>query len=66
MTNAKNTYLCLNCNRPETQVPLVALRYSEQDTWICTQCLPTLIHHPHQLAGKLAGAEKLEPADHDD
>ncbi len=66
MTNTKNTYQCLNCNRPETQVPLVALRYTEQSVWICTQCLPTLIHHPQQLAGKLAGAENLEAADHDD
>ncbi len=59
MTNPKNTHQCLNCNRPETQVPLVALRYQKQETWICTQCLPTLIHHPYQLADKLVNADQL-------
>jgi hypothetical protein len=34
--------------------------------WICPQHLPLLIHNPQQLAGKLAGAENLKPADHHD
>ncbi len=57
---------CLNCQRPELQVPLVALRYGGQPAWICSQCLPVLIHKPQQLAGKLANAESLEPAEHED
>ncbi len=57
---------CLNCNRPESQVPLVSLRYRGQDAWICSQCLPVLIHKPQQLTGKLANAEHLEPAEHED
>jgi hypothetical protein len=28
--------------------------------------VPMLIHHPQELAGKLAGAENLEPAAHHD
>ncbi|MCB8923126.1 MAG: hypothetical protein H6662_16180 [Ardenticatenaceae bacterium] len=57
---------CLNCNRPETEAPLVSLRYMGQAAWICSQCLPVLIHKPQQLVGKLANAEQLEPADHED
>ncbi len=49
---------CLNCNRPETIIPLVSLRYAGRQTWICTQCLPMLIHQPEQLAHRLAEAEK--------
>jgi hypothetical protein len=58
------TYQCINCNRPETDVPLVNLRYAGNQVWICSQCFPVLIHHPQELAGKLAGAEKFEPAPH--
>lgn len=59
-------YHCLNCNRSETEIPLVALRHAGQQAWICSQCLPTLIHQPQRLVGKLAGAEKIPPVAHDD
>jgi hypothetical protein len=48
---------CLNCNRPETVIPLVSLRYAGSQTWICSQCLPILIHHADQLTHKLAQGE---------
>ena len=66
MEETKNTYRCLNCNRPETAIPLVSLRYAGQSAWICSQCLPVLIHQPERLAGKLAGAENIAPAAHHD
>lgn len=66
MTDTKNTHHCLNCERPETVIPLVNLRYAGQQAWICSQCLPVLIHQPQQLAGKLTGAENLSPAVHHD
>ncbi len=59
-----NTHECLNCERPESVIPLVALRYQGHEAWICSQCLPQLIHQPQRLAGKLAGAENLPSADH--
>ncbi len=52
---------CLNCNRPETERPLVSLRYRGKPAWICTQCLPILIHHPQRLSGKLENAEQIPP-----
>lgn len=59
--------VCLNCARPETEIPLVSLRYQGKEAWICSQCLPQLIHQPERLAGRLAGAASLPaaPADHD-
>ena len=56
---------CLNCDRSETEMPLVSLRHAGVQTWICSQCLPTLIHQPQKLVGKLAGADKIQPASHD-
>ncbi len=61
----KQTHQCLNCSRTENEIPLVSLRYTGQAAWICSQCLPMLIHHPEQLAGRLAGAERLTGAPHD-
>ncbi len=56
---------CLNCERTENQIPLVSLRYAGGQAWICSQCLPTLIHKPQNLAGKLAGANQIPPAEHE-
>lgn len=57
---------CLVCERTEEQVPLVNLKFQGNTYWICPQDLPVLIHHPDQLVGKLPGAEKLAPHEHDD
>lgn len=66
MNRSHSLMICLNCERPETATPLVALRYAGGEAWICSQCLPILIHQPQRLVGKLAGAEHLAPAEHDD
>jgi hypothetical protein len=58
--------ICLNCERSETVIPLVSLRYDGNQAWICSQCLPVLIHHPQKLAGKLSGAEAMIPYEGDD
>lgn len=61
--NIKN---CLNCNRTENEIPLVNLSYSNKPAYICSHCLPLLIHHPEQLIGRLKGAENIPPAVHND
>ena len=66
MQETNTPHQCLNCERSETVIPLVSLRYTGQQAWICSQCLPILIHQPQHLVGKLAGAENLEPAAHHD
>lgn len=56
---------CLNCNRTEHQVPLLALAFKGETYYICPQCLPVLIHKPASLARKLPGAENFgAPAEH--
>jgi len=57
---------CLNCNRSENEIPLVTLTYSAKPAYICSHCLPLLIHHPEQLIGRLKGAENIPPAEHSD
>jgi hypothetical protein len=66
MARENTVCVCLNCQRSETVIPLVALRYDGSQAWICSQCLPILIHQPQRLIGRLAGAENLSPAEHDD
>jgi hypothetical protein len=66
MTNDNLICACLNCERPDTAAPLVALRYNGSQAWICSQCLPILIHQPQRLIGRMAGAENLAPAGHED
>lgn len=63
MSENKTPTQCLNCDRSEMMAPLVSLRYGGSQAWVCTQCLPILIHHPERLAGKLSGAEQKVPAD---
>jgi len=57
---------CLICKRTSQETPLLSLSYQDGSFNICPQHLPILIHDPHQLVGKLPGAEKLSPADHKD
>lgn len=64
MTETSTTQHCLNCGRSEMDVPLVTLRHAGKSAWICSGCLPVLIHKPHQLVGKLQGAEQLSPTEH--
>jgi hypothetical protein len=54
---------CLECGRDETETPLIPLSYRGSRWRICPQHLPVLIHRPHDLLGKLPGAEQLKPAD---
>ena len=57
---------CLFCQRGSDAVPLLTLAYRGANIRICAQHLPVLIHDPGQLVGVLAGAEELEPSQHQD
>lgn len=50
---------CLVCKKPSVEVPLTKFYYQESEFYICPQHIPILIHHPEQLNGLLAGADKL-------
>jgi predicted GNAT family acetyltransferase len=51
---------CVVCDATNQQVPLIKLDYQDQELYVCPQHMPVLIHHPEQLAGKIAGAEDFK------
>jgi hypothetical protein len=64
MSSSKLGLHCLNCEQSERETPLLHLHYNGNELWICPQCLPTLIHAPQKLIGKLENAENIKPATH--
>lgn len=63
MSDAQKINHCLNCNTSDNEIPLVNLIYAGKPAFICSSCLPVLIHHPQKLVGKLDGAENIPPAE---
>lgn len=57
---------CLACEQTQETVPLLTLQFRNSVLYICPQHLPVLIHNPQMLAGKLPGAEGMQPAEHHD
>jgi len=64
MSTSTSALFCLNCGTLEHTSPLLHLRYKAQEIWICSPCLPTLIHAPQKLAGKLENAEQIKRSPH--
>ncbi len=62
MTDINNQ--CLNCGLKESVTPLLQMRHKGKTIWICPQCLPTLIHAPQKLTGKIEDAELIKPSKH--
>jgi hypothetical protein len=59
------TAICISCDRRESEIPLLQLRFQGEQLSICSQCLPVLIHEPEKLVGRMSGAENIEPSPHD-
>ena len=55
---------CLNCVNSEMVAPLISLRYAGEHIWICSPCMPILIHNPQRMIGALKGADKIPPTPH--
>lgn len=64
MNDTENIKHCLNCNASENEMPLVNLVFAGKPAFICSSCLPVLIHQPQKLIGKIDGAENIQPAKH--
>lgn len=64
MSQTNEVKHCLNCNISENEIPLVNLNFSGRKEFICSRCLPILIHSPQKLIGKLDGADKIPSANH--
>lgn len=56
-----NINKCISCERDDNSIPLVSISYASNPTWICTQCLPTLIHNPAQLTEKFENMNVENP-----
>ncbi len=56
--------ICLNCAISENEIPLIQLAFDGGHTYICPQCLPSLIHAPHKLADKLPALKDIKPEPH--
>lgn len=54
MSQSTDPCTCLNCGKSETETPLLRLRYSGVKSWLCSQCMPVLIHNPEEVGAKLA------------
>jgi len=61
--NKDSLNICIGCERTENTVPLVSITFAKNATWICTQCLPTLIHDPQKLVGKFENMTTENPPD---
>ncbi len=55
---------CVSCGRTDAEAPLLSFRYRGQAAWICSSCLPVLIHQPDRLGGKLPGSSAIPRAPH--
>jgi hypothetical protein len=64
MSSKKLELHCLNCKQSEYKTPLLHLCYNGNEQWICSQCLPILIHAPHKLMGMIENAEQIKPSEH--
>ena len=58
----RSTLQCFNCNKTETETPQLHVRYCYEELWICSHCLPVLIHAPQKLIGKIQNADRIPPA----
>jgi len=52
---------CISCDKSEEFAPLVSITFAGKGNWICTQCLPTLIHDPQRLLHKFKDIDTTNP-----
>jgi hypothetical protein len=46
---------CLSCGTSEQERPLLTLKFQGKEVYLCPQCMPIMIHKPHELVDKLPG-----------
>jgi hypothetical protein len=44
--------VCLNCDRTEAQLPILAWHFQGRSLWVCSECTPHLIHHPERILAR--------------
>ncbi|MCB0164373.1 MAG: hypothetical protein KDI79_09115 [Anaerolineae bacterium] len=58
MSQSTQPLTCFNCDNSEQSVPMVRIRFAGYQTWLCSQCMPTLIHQTEELMDKLTAASQ--------
>ncbi len=56
MTINKTIRNCILCQRSDCDVPVVLWSYRENQFFVCSMCLPTLIHELEEVVIRLATA----------
>ena len=51
----ENDALCLNCGTTDQSMPLISVRFSGRQVWVCSSCMPVLIHRGEEMKDKLTG-----------
>ncbi len=59
--NEQPVATCLNCNRSDDQVPLMAWRFQGRPLTVCPDCLPLLIHQREKIMVKWPWAVSEKP-----
>jgi len=54
---ADDKRVCVKCGRSDEQTPLITLSFKGGAKYICSQCLPMLIHKTHLLVDQFPGIE---------
>jgi len=49
----KTIHTCLNCGRSENEAPVIQIRFAGKTGYLCSQCIPVMIHKSEQMALKL-------------
>jgi hypothetical protein len=61
-----STPTCLNCGTSEQERPLLTMKFQGKEVYLCPQCMPIMIHKPHELADRLPGfTPPSSPAPHE-
>lgn len=48
---------CFNCDKTESDIPVLNMKYKQNELWVCPQCIPNLIHNPDVVQSKLSNTE---------
>ena len=51
---------CVNCDRSEEEMPLINIQYKGEKIFVCSGCMPVLLHSPAKMVGKIQDADKIQ------
>ncbi len=45
--------ICFNCQRSEDEIPVISWKYQGQALWVCSECMPSIIHKWPQVVARM-------------